>query len=223
MSICLRTPSPVFLKPWGTPGGTTTSSPAPTSTVSSPSVNVPEPSWTSSSSSYGCVCSDGPRPGGASTMITHTPTPPWSAPTNSCAMLDSGRSATFRTGMARDLVVGRRQVALDQVAVVLGIEDRRLVVIAGERLDRVQRVPQREHHELRQLARVAAQHPGAAVAGRCHVAGKPGLLQIVGVGVAVLTLDGAPPRSCDHAASVFTRAELDDQPPSKACTAPSPT
>src|SRR3954466_4246028 len=106
MSICLSTPSPVFVKACGTPGGTTTSSPAPTSSVSSPSVNVPEPSCTSSSSSYGCVCSEGPRPGGASTMITQTPTPPWSAPTNSCAMLDSGRSATFRTGMAGHLIVG---------------------------------------------------------------------------------------------------------------------
>src|SRR4051812_41819725 len=154
MSICLSTPSPVFLNPCGTPGGTMTSSPGPTSSVSSPSVNVPVPSCTSSSSSYGCVCSDGPRPGGASTTITHTPTPPWSAPTNSCAMLENGRSATFRTGMAGHLVVGRRQVALDQVAVVLGIEHRGLVVLAGKRLDRVERFPQREHHELGQLAHV---------------------------------------------------------------------
>src|SRR3954447_7306767 len=99
-------------------------------------------------------------------MITHTPTPPWSAPTNSCAMLDSGRSATFRTGMAGHLVVGRRQGALDQGAGVLRVEDRSLVVLAGERLDGVQRVPQREGHELGQLADVAAQHPGAEVAGR---------------------------------------------------------
>src|SRR5690349_17502688 len=223
MSICLSTPSPVFLKACGTPGGTITSSPRPTSSVSSPSVNVPLPSWTSSSSSYGCVCSDGPRPGGASTMITHTPTPPWSAPTNSCAMLENGRSATFRTGMAGHLVVGRRQVAFDQVAVVLGIEDRGLVVLAGERLDGVQRVPQREGHELGQLADVAAQHPGAAVSGRGDVGGDPGLVDVGGIGVTVFALDGAPPGSCDHAASVCTSSAFDDQPPSNARTSPSPT
>ena len=44
-------------------------------------------------------------------------------------------------------------------------EDRRLVVLAGEGLHRLQRVPEREHHELGPVPDVAAEHPDAAVAG----------------------------------------------------------
>src|SRR3954452_18790694 len=136
-------------------------------------------------------------------------------------MLESGRSSTFRTGMACHLVVLGLQVALDEVAVVLRVEDRRLVVLAGERLDGVERVPEREHHELGQLAAVAAQHPGPAVARGRGVARHPGLDQVGLVRVAVLAPDGTLPRACDHAAR--TVSALADQPPSNACTSPSAT
>src|SRR5688572_27849160 len=48
-------------------------------------------------SSYGCSCSDGPPPGGASTRMTQTPTPPWSSPTSSCAEALTGSSSCLTT------------------------------------------------------------------------------------------------------------------------------
>jgi hypothetical protein len=66
--------------------------------------------------------------------------------------------------------VKRHLVALDQEAVVLGVEDRSLVVIAGELSDRVERIPEREHEELALVVDVAGKHPHAAIAGRLRVA-----------------------------------------------------
>ena len=70
-----------------------------------------------------------------------------------CAAVDRGGN----------LVVGGTPVALDQEALVLGVQDGLLVVLAGERLERLDRVPQRDHDELGAIAGLPAKHPGAAV------------------------------------------------------------
>jgi hypothetical protein len=44
--------------------------------------------------------------------------------------------------------VGTSLVAVDEELIVLRVVDGGLVVVAGERLDRVERVPQRERDEL---------------------------------------------------------------------------
>src|SRR5262245_36787688 len=73
-------------------------------------------------SGYGWRCSDGPRPGSASTKIRHTPTP-WSAPTISRAMLLHGRSCRLSTLMPAvsrtsiEAVAGER---LDELALLVG-------------------------------------------------------------------------------------------------------
>src|SRR5882672_9326714 len=95
--------------------------------------------------------------------------------------------------------MARGEVALNEETVVLGVIDGLLVVLAGERLDGVDRLPQREHHELGQLADVAPQHPRAAVARRRDVAREPGLPYVPRVGVAVLAPHGALPDARDHA------------------------
>ena len=59
--------------------------------------------------------------------------------TQATAPLGSGDR---RPGAAGDLVVADRQVALDEEAVVLGIEDHGLDLVAREAADRVQRVPE---------------------------------------------------------------------------------
>ena len=71
----------------------------------------------------------------------------------------------------------RREVALDLEPLVLWIEDVSLPVVARERLDRVERVSEREHHELGAFGDVAAQHPDAAVPGRTRVARDAGRLR----------------------------------------------
>jgi hypothetical protein len=42
-----------------------------------------------------------------------------------------------------------REVPLDEEAIVFGIEDRGLVVLTGERLHGLERVPEREHNSTR--------------------------------------------------------------------------
>src|SRR4029078_4356763 len=80
-----------------------------------------------------------------------------------------------------------------------------VVVIAGEALDRVQRVPEREHQELRVVADVAPQHPDAGVALRGGVLREAGLVQVAAVRVAVAPPHGALPDARDHGCS-FRRA-----------------
>src|SRR5947208_11886419 len=61
--------------------------------------------------------------------------------------------------------------------------------MAGEGLDGIKRVPEREHQELSVLVDVAAEHPDAAIAGRTRVSGDARFLHVIGVGVAVLLSD----------------------------------
>src|SRR5688572_490797 len=68
-----------------------------------------------------------------------------------------------------DLVVLDAVVLLDQEALVLGVVDGGLDVVAREAADRVERVPERVGDELGAVVLVAAQHPGAAVAGCLQV------------------------------------------------------
>src|SRR5215204_4657510 len=103
--------------------------------------------------------------------------------------------------MGVDLVVGGGEIALDQEPLVLRVEDRRLVVVARESLDGLQRVPEREHHELGPVVDIAAKHPDAVVAGTLRIAGHTGLLHVPGVRVAVLLADGALPDASDHRSS----------------------
>src|SRR5512132_2275925 len=117
----------------------------------------------------------------------------------------AARSWPLRFAVGVDLVVGAGAVTLDQEPVVFGVEHRRLVVLSGEALDRLQRVPEREHQELGPVVDVAPQHPDAAVAGAAHVPGHAGVLHVAGVGVAVPLADGALPDPGDHGSSSTRR------------------
>src|SRR5215208_1734327 len=76
------------------------------------------------------------------------------------------------------VVVRALLVALHEVAVVLRVVDRGLVVVARERLDGVERLPEREGDELGALSDVAPEQPRAAVAGRLLVALETGLADV---------------------------------------------
>jgi hypothetical protein len=65
-----------------------------------------------------------------------------------------------------DLVVSHRPITFDQEAIILGIEDCLINVIARERPDAVRRIPERERDDLRSIAVIATQHPGPLIA-RC--------------------------------------------------------
>src|SRR3954447_7317804 len=96
MSTWRSGPSPELTKACHWPAGMTTISPAPTArgSPSSPRRKVAVPSCVMTISGYGWRCSEGPAPGGASTKIAQMPTPPWSAPTNSRAMVLGGSSSS---------------------------------------------------------------------------------------------------------------------------------
>ena len=136
------------------------------------------------------------RASAATSRCTRSRTTPSSRRRTSTSSTTS--RSRLRRGLRVHLEVDGPQVALQQEAVVLGVEDGGLVVLAREGLDRLDRVPEREHHELRALALVAPQHPGAAVARRRHIAGDPGLLHVVRVGVGVRAGHCAAPHACDH-------------------------
>jgi hypothetical protein len=87
---------------------------------------------------------------------------------------------------------------LDEEAIVLGIEDGGLVVLAGECAHGLERIPEREHHELGLFIDVAAQHPHAVVAGRARVRRDPGLAHVLDVGVSVFAPDRSAPDPGDH-------------------------
>jgi hypothetical protein len=59
--------------------------------------------------------------------------------------------------------MGNRELALDEIAVVLRIEDRPLDVLAGEGADDVERLPERDGQELLAVAVRPVQDGEAAV------------------------------------------------------------
>jgi hypothetical protein len=69
-----------------------------------------------------------------------------------------------------DLVVGDRRLA-NEVARILGVQDHRVDVVAGEGPDGVDGVPQRQGDELGAVAAAAPEQPCAEVAGRLAVLG----------------------------------------------------
>jgi hypothetical protein len=85
-----------------------------------------------------------------------------------------------------------------QVAVIFWVEDREFRSHASGRLDRLHRIPEREHHELGLAADVAAQHPHTAIAFGACVPSNPGLLHVPRVRVAIGLRDGATPEASDH-------------------------
>src|SRR6478752_193347 len=138
--------------------------------------------------------------------------------------LTSGRPAPLVASVtarhASHFVVRAGSVAFDEVPIVLGVEDRRLVVLARERADRVDRIPERQRREFGELAHLAREHVRALVAGRGGVRLHPGLVDVGGVGRGVRRPHGPAPSAGDHAS---TSSALADQPPSYARTDPSAT
>jgi len=65
------------------------------------------------------------------------------------------------------------ELPLDQEAVVLGIEDGPLDLVAGKAADRVARLPEGEGDELRPLPGLPPQNPGAAVPGVARYSARP--------------------------------------------------
>src|SRR5438045_117089 len=105
------------------------------------------------------------------------------------------RATSFR---ARDLVVVHGQVPLGQEAVILGVEDRLLDVLAGEALDSLPRFPEAQGDDFGLLTVGPPHQPGAAVAGRGLVGFDARLLDVAGVGGGVVGADRAAPDPCDH-------------------------
>src|SRR5438445_8045705 len=107
----------------------------------------------------------------------------------------------LRPKLSLDLVVLRGEFTVDQEAIVFGIENGGLVVLAGKRLHGIDRVPKREHRELRALIDIATEHPGAAAARRLRVAGETRFSHVLRVGVPFYPADSPFPDSSDHGAS----------------------
>ena len=86
-------PDPVFVKPWASPGGLTTTWPSSMTRVRSPIRNVAWPASTTKTSAYGWRWSFGPTPGCEWTRMIENGTSPCSAPTNSWAWAVCSRSS----------------------------------------------------------------------------------------------------------------------------------
>src|SRR6266699_4534572 len=84
------------------------------------------------------------------------------------------------------------EVAFDEKPVVFRVEARGLVLVAGEAVDRVERVPKGEHDNLSQLADLTHQHPHSSVSSGRRVVGNAGSLHVFGIGVAVAAAYSAP-------------------------------
>src|SRR5215213_11115377 len=91
-----------------------------------------------------------------------------------------------RSAGGDDLEVRHRRLVVEQVAVVLGVVDGPLDVVAGEAADRIARGPETERHDFGgAVVEVAGEHPGALVPRRAAVLGHPGSLDVLDVGGAV--------------------------------------
>src|SRR3954452_22598484 len=100
--------------------------------------------------------------------------------------------------LVSDVVMRGARLAADEVALILGVQDSRVDVLAGESVDRVDAVPERQGDELRGAVVVAPEQPGSAVAGRPPVFREPGLADVRGVLVGVAGAHGAAPGAGDH-------------------------
>ena len=95
-------PSPVFRKPCGVSGGTTSIWSACSSTASSPAVHRPLPSRRTKVSEYGCTWMSTPFPGGVRTTKTETPIPARGSPSNSAAVGLNFMSSRLKTSIATE-------------------------------------------------------------------------------------------------------------------------
>src|SRR5258707_15504123 len=94
------------------------------------------------------------------------------------------------------------ETAPDEIAVVFRIKVRASDVVAGEALDGVERVPERERGDLRAIADVALQDVRAAIARRRTIAREARAGDVVGVRRPVLTPGCAAPDARDHRPAV---------------------
>src|SRR3954452_5742035 len=103
--------------------------------------------------------------------------------------------------LVSDVVMRGARLAADEVALILGVPDGRVDVLAGESVDRVHAVPERQGDELRGALVVAPEQPGSAVAGGSAVCREAGFADVPGVLVGVGGADGAAPGAGDHRSS----------------------
>src|SRR4029453_10353350 len=108
-------------------------------------------------------------------------------------------SVTLRR-VAVDIVVADRQLALDEVAVVVGKEPGDRDVVAGERGDRRPIAPQRDDLDLARAGGLVemAEDEDALVAWRRAERGDAALLDVAKVGVVVGSTDSATPAAGHH-------------------------
>src|SRR3954447_7297169 len=100
--------------------------------------------------------------------------------------------------LVRDVVVHGARLAADQVALVLGIQDGGVDVLAGEGANGVDAVPQRQGDQLGGAVLVAAEQPRSAVSRGSAVLGEAGLADVGGVIIGVGATHRAAPDTGDH-------------------------
>src|SRR4051795_11775073 len=111
----------------------------------------------------------------------------------------AGSCSASRVGdLASDLVMRGARLAADEVALILGVQDGRVDVLAGESVNRVDAVPERQGDELRGAVVVAPEQPGSAVAGGPAVCREAGFADVRGVLVGVGGAHDAAPGAGDH-------------------------
>src|SRR5581483_4844209 len=101
------------------------------------------------------------------------------------------------------VVVVDREIALDEVAVVLREEARALELVAGEGADVLERVEEEDGHELGAAAADAAEDERAAGAGQLPCRLHAAALEVVGVRLRVLGERRAAPDPRDHSPSRY--------------------
>src|SRR3954447_18730375 len=100
--------------------------------------------------------------------------------------------------LVSDLVMRGARLAADEVALILGVQDGRVDGLAGESVDRVDAVPERQGDELRGAVVVAPEQPGSAVAGGAAVCREAGFADVRGILLGVGGAHGAAPGAGDH-------------------------
>lgn len=103
------------------------------------------------------------------------------------------------------------KIAFNQEPLVLGVEDSLLDVLTGEAINRFPGFPEAHGNEFGSIPFGSPQHLGTAVSRRFLVALDAGLLDVAGIGGAIVSADRAAPDSCDQFLYSFQR--LTARPP----------
>src|SRR5262245_58033792 len=110
---------------------------------------------------------------------------------------------SLRSSLFGDPEMRDGEIASDEVAIVFGIENGALDVVAGESLDGLERLPERQRDDLGAVAFIALKDVGTAIARRLAITDQACRSDVLGIRRGVFAFRPSPPDPRYHGSSQF--------------------